>query len=113
MRALGAPAGPPPFPWHEQEALNELFGPHGFTLGLEEHRISFTGASASEYLDTESDTHPLAVAGRAVLEPRGEAQAVRARSLEILQAANEDPNGFRVTSHYVVATAQRTEADRL
>ena len=113
MRALGAPAGPPPFPWYEHEALNGLFGPHGFTLGLQEHQISFTAASASEYLDTESDTHPLAVAGRAVLEPRGEAQAVRARSLEILQAANEDPDSFRVTSHYVVATAQRTEADRL
>lgn len=51
--------------------------------------------------------HPLSVAGRAVLEPRGEAEALRARTLAILTAANEDPAAFRMTSRYVVATARR------
>jgi hypothetical protein len=48
------------------------------------------------------------VAGRAVLEPRGEAEALRGQALEILEAANEDPAGFRVTNRYMVATAERT-----
>jgi hypothetical protein len=47
----------------------------------------------------------LAVAGRPVLEPRGEEEALRDRMLSIYEAANEDPDGFRVMSHYVVATA--------
>jgi hypothetical protein len=32
---------------------------------------------------------------------------VSERSLAIFEAANEDPNAFKVTSRYVVATAQR------
>jgi len=108
MRALGAPAAPPPFPWHDHDALADLFAPHGFSVTADEHSLSFTAASASDYLDAEYENHPLVVAGRAVLEPRGEAEALRAQALEILEAANEDPAAFRVTSRYVVATAERT-----
>jgi len=46
-------------------------------------------------------------AGRAVLEPRGEAGALRERMLTIYEAANEDPGSFKVTSRYIVATARR------
>jgi hypothetical protein len=59
------------------------------------------------YRDAESTNHPLAVAGRAVLDPRGEGQALRDRMLAIYEAANEDPDAFCVTSRYVVATARR------
>jgi SAM-dependent methyltransferase len=107
MSALGAPPAPPPFPWHEREALAGLFEPHGFELSIEEERISFKGESASEYVDSESSNHPMAVAGRAVLEPRGEAEALRERLIAMLEAANEDPAAFQVTSRYVVATARR------
>jgi SAM-dependent methyltransferase len=105
--AVGAPAGPPPFPWHERDALAGLLEPHGFAVELEEHRLAFTAPSAAEYADAEFREHPLSVAGHAVLEPRGEAEPLRARILEILTAANEDPAAFRVTSRYVVATARR------
>jgi SAM-dependent methyltransferase len=105
--AVGAPPGPPPFAWHEREALVELFGPYGFEITVEEERHPFTGDSPSEYLDAESAHHPLAVAGRAVLEQHGDGQALRDEMLSIYEAANEDPNGFRVTSRYVVATARR------
>ena len=54
----------------------------------------------------EQEHHPLAVAGQAVLGPRGASDAVRDRMLAILTAANEDPNAFRVTSRYVGATAR-------
>ena len=103
--ALGAPAGPPPFPWHERTALAELFAPHGFEVTLDEDRLAFTAPSPEAYVD-EQEHHPLAVAGQAVLGPRRESHAVRERMLAILAAANEDPHAFRVTSRYVIATAR-------
>jgi SAM-dependent methyltransferase len=106
-RAVGAPAGPPPFAWHDRDALTELLAPHGLDVTVKDERLAFTAESPRDYLDAESANHPLAVAGRAVLEPRGEGQALRDRMLSIYEAANEDPDGFRVTSRYVVATARR------
>ncbi len=104
--ALGAPAGPPPFPWHDRDALAGLFAPHGFEVTLEEDRLSFTAESPQAYLADGGD-HPLAIAGRAVLEPRGEGAALEQRMLAIYEAANEDPDAFRITSRYVIATARR------
>jgi hypothetical protein len=62
--------------------------------------------SPQAYLDEQAE-HPLAVAGRAILDPRDESDALRERMLPIYEAANEDPHAFRVTSRYVVATARR------
>jgi SAM-dependent methyltransferase len=104
--ALGAPPGPPPFPWHERDALAELFAPHGFEVAVEEERLAFTASSPEAYVDQQA-VHPLAVAGQAVLGPRGESEAMRARMIAIYEAANENPEAFRVTSTYVVATARR------
>jgi SAM-dependent methyltransferase len=102
--ALGAPAGSPSR-WHERTALTELFAPHDFEVTLDEDRLAFTSPSAQAYVD-EQEHHPLAVAGQAVLGSR-KRDAVRERMLAILTAANEDPNAFRVTSRFVVATARR------
>jgi ubiquinone/menaquinone biosynthesis C-methylase UbiE len=107
-QALGAPPGPPPFPWHDLESLSALLAPHGFRVTVEEHRLAFTAPSPREFLDQESRNHPLAVAGLAVLEQMGQSAALRDRMLEILQRGNEDPECFRVTSRYIIATALRT-----
>jgi SAM-dependent methyltransferase len=105
--ALGAPPGPPPFAWHAPGALAELFGPHGFgEPTLAQERIAFAGPSLEDYLQTELENHPAWVAGRAILEPAG-ATELRERTFEVLEAANEDPDGFRITSRYVVATLRR------
>jgi SAM-dependent methyltransferase len=106
-RAVGAPAGSTPFAWHDRDALAGLLTPHGFEVAVEEERLVFAANSPGDYLDAESANHPLAVAGRAVLEQRGEADALRERMLAIYEAGNEDPSGFRVTSRYIVATARR------
>ena len=106
-QALGAPPPPPPFAWHDRDALSVLLAPHGFKVEVEEHRLSFTGASPAAYLDGESRDHPMAVAGLAVLEGLGRAEVLRERLLQVLVAGNEDPTGFRTTSRYVIATAQR------
>ena len=106
-QALGAPPPPQPFAWHDRDALSDLLAPHGFTVEVEEHSLSFTDTSPAAYLDGESRDHPMAVAGLAVLEGLGQAEVLRERLLQILIAGNEDPAGFRTTSRYVVATARR------
>ena len=108
-RALRAPAAAPQFAWHDGEELARLFEPHGFELvTLDEESHPFTARSASDYIDAEFENHPLWIAGRALLEPRGETQAIRDHVLEILDAANEDRDGFRVTSRYVVAALAKS-----
>ncbi len=105
--AVGAPAGPPPFAWHDQDALGNLFAVHGFEVTLEERSLAFTAKSPQDYVDAQFRNHPLAIAGRTALEPRGEFEPLRERMISIYEAANEDPDGFCVTSRYVVVTARR------
>lgn len=102
--ALGAPAGPPPFPWYDRTALVELFAPYGRGVTVEEERLAFTAPSVQAFVDEQAE-HPLAVAGQSVLGPRGESDALRERLLAIHEAANEQEGAFRITSRYVVATA--------
>jgi SAM-dependent methyltransferase len=109
-QALGAPPPPQPFAWHDRDALSALLAPHGFTVDVEEHSLSFTDISPAAYLGGESRDHPMAVAGLAVLEGLGQAEVLRDRLLPILVAGNEDPAGFRITSRYVVARARRETA---
>jgi SAM-dependent methyltransferase len=111
-RALGTPFGPPPFAWHEAGALGGLFAPYGFDVTVDEHTLAFPGPSPEAFLDAELANHPLWLAGRSVLEPRGELEAVRGQALAVLRDANEDPAAFRVTSRYVVASGARRTASR-
>jgi SAM-dependent methyltransferase len=104
--ALGAPPAPPPFAWHERSALATLFAPHGLEVAVATESLAFAASSPEAYLEEQGE-HPLAKAAQAVLGPRGEGDALRGRMLAIYKAANEDPDAFRVTSRYVVATAKR------
>jgi ubiquinone/menaquinone biosynthesis C-methylase UbiE len=106
-RALGTPPAGPPFAWHDPAALRDLLAPLGFAVTATEHPITFRAASPRAFLENEGDRHPMAVAARGLLEPRGEAEALFDRMLAIYDAENEDPDAFAVTSRYVVATARR------
>jgi SAM-dependent methyltransferase len=108
MTALGVPAPQGGFAWHDRDALLDVFGPHGFSVDVEEHRLAYRAASVEEFVDTEQRNHPMAVSGMAILEQLGRVDELRDRLHRILAAANEDPSGFRVTSPYVVATLRRT-----
>ena len=88
--ALGAPEPPRPFAWHDGDALAGLLKPHGFEVDVEEHSLAFTGTSPGDYLE-RSESHPLAVAGRAVLEAAGRAPALRARMLLDLRGGQRGP----------------------
>jgi len=106
-QATGAPPPPAPFAWHDPGALTTLFAPYGFRVDVEHHSLAYTAPSARQFLETESRNHPFAVTGFGILERLGQADALRARALEVLEDGNEDPNGFRVTSPYIVAIVRR------
>jgi SAM-dependent methyltransferase len=93
----------PPFPWHETDAVRELFAPYGLSVSERMHEISFEAASAEAFVDRGQEHHPMAVAAKPTLEEAGRAEELRDRLLELYEGANEDPTAFRVTSNYVVA----------
>jgi SAM-dependent methyltransferase len=104
---LRTPPAVPPFPWHEREALDGLFEPHGFGVSLAEHSLSFTAASAQAFLDHGERYHPLSIAARPIVEKAGRADELREGLLRLYEETNEDPDSFRVTSRYVVAEIRR------
>jgi SAM-dependent methyltransferase len=107
--ALGAgdDAPPPPFAWHDRDTLAALFAPHGLgNVELVRHTIVFTAPSAREYVERQNE-HPLAVAGVPVLKASGQWDTVQAEMVAVLEAANESPDAFATTGHYVVATISR------
>jgi hypothetical protein len=76
-------------------------------VSVEEHKISFTAPSARQFVDNESENHPLAVAARPITEKAGRTDELRDRLVGLYEEANEDPSAFRVTSRYVVAVMER------
>src|SRR5262249_55130552 len=93
--------------WHDRETLINLFGPRGFSLEFEEATLVQRAASVDEYMREVVDAHPLAVAGRALLEPSGGAEPLRQETSRILVEANEDPERFAVSTRYAIVIARR------
>jgi SAM-dependent methyltransferase len=108
--ASGSAGAPPPFAWHDRDALLELFAAYGFSISIHEELLAFRAASPQAFIEGELRDHPMWIAARALLEPRGELEALRDRALAALEAANEDLDGFCVTSRYVVVEARRRPA---
>jgi SAM-dependent methyltransferase len=106
--AAGAIApGPAPFAWHDAGALGELFGSHGFAVELAPADLALYGTDVDGFVEAELRTGPLWVEARAILEPVGRWPALRDAAHELYSNANEEPGRFRLTTHYVVATAAR------
>lgn len=106
---LGLAEPPPPFAWHEQEAVAVLFAPYGFAVSSTTHPIVFTGATPDAVYDDGAD-NPIAVTHRAALESAGRGEQIdriRTEAIEILHRRNEDPTACRVTSYYAVHVLQR------
>lgn len=104
--ALGLPEDAPV--WGDPEALAGLFAPH--PVDLREERLAFTGPSPRDWMQAQLDHHPVWLEARDALAERGGWDDLVARTLALLEAANEDPAAFCVTSRYLVVTVQRGEA---
>jgi SAM-dependent methyltransferase len=107
--ATGPSEAPKPFAWHDGAALAELLGAHGFSVAVREEMLAFRAASPQQFIEAELRDHPMWIAAREVLEPRGELESLRDRALEALEEANEDRDAFCVRSSYIVAEARRDE----
>lgn len=108
-QTLGLPDPPPPFAWHLQQTVAELFAPHGFTVSTTTHPIAFTAESPEAAYDL-GEQNPISVTQRTALESAGHGEQVdriRAQALEILRRRNEDPTACRVSSTYAVHVIQR------
>ena len=105
-QVLGAPARAS-FAWHDRDSLVSLFSPRGFTVEVSHHRLAWTASSAQELLDQQTRNHPMAVSSLGLLEQHGQAGALRARLLAILENGNEDPGKFLATTPYVIAAVTR------
>jgi len=103
MADITGQQGEPPFPWHEESALAELFEPLGRSPRVSERTIAFTAGSAREWVESESREHPMAAAARPLLEQAGRAEELQRRLIEHYESVNEAPDSFRVTSPYAVA----------
>jgi SAM-dependent methyltransferase len=103
----GDPPPQQPFGWHELDTVSGLFEPHGFSASSTEHSLSFQAPSIDEFMRIEGENHPLAIGARQVLEEAGRSEEVREEMRRIYQEGNEDPEGFRITSRYVVFELRR------
>jgi hypothetical protein len=71
------------------DVLAESIAPHGFAVSAAQRSIAFTGDSAAAYIEDQFQSHPLWLAGRAVLELSGRGEELRERVLELFEAGNE------------------------
>ena len=101
----GLPMPPPPpgrLEFEDPAAAAPELRALGAEVTVHDAQISFSQPSAQAWLDDGEANHPMAIAGAAAQRAAGRYDAVRADALEILEAANEDPQGWRVTSRYIV-----------
>jgi SAM-dependent methyltransferase len=105
LAELGAPAAPPPFAWHDRAALIALAEPLGLTVSMDEVSLAFRAASPEAQVERDATTHPTWLDTVAKLDGLGGNDSeLRARATEALREINEDPDAFRTTSRYVIAT---------
>ena len=108
LLATDAPPPPPgagrPPAWSNQDYLRERFEAHGLAVEVTRESLAFTGESLDSWAANEER---YAAQWNAARERLGDAwPALREEIHAVLAAGNEDPAGFRVTSHYLLALAR-------
>jgi ubiquinone/menaquinone biosynthesis C-methylase UbiE len=104
--AVSAPPSDPPR-WGDAAWASQILTRHGAReVGVAEQALAFTAASPPAWFAEAEEHHPVwRCCRRQTAEERW--AALRDESVQLLADANEDPNGFRTTSRYLVVTATR------
>ncbi len=85
-------------PWATREGIEGLLSDTGADLHLTQHTLTQEAASAEEYFAELERTHP---AWRRMRQLRAaEWDTIHTQSCAILEAANEQPGGLRISSRY-------------
>lgn len=92
--------------WTDPAAVAACFDGHDVDLAMAEEEVVFTAESPDAWEADQAEHHPLWIAAREQLGDDRFRELDR-RLVDILHDANEDPQGFRVTSRYVIATLTR------
>ena len=103
--STGSPAQRAP-DWGDVAFVRALFEPRGATVTLEEATLAFTADSPEAWFNEQEAHHPVWRTVRGWLDADAWSE-VRARSVAVLRAHNEDPAGFRVTSRYAIVLVTR------
>jgi SAM-dependent methyltransferase len=98
------PTAAPALDWGDQEDLRALFAPHGVVPEADPFPHAFTAESATALADEWLALHPLWVSARAIVGEEAYA-ALREPLIAALEAGNEDPQAFRVTSTALLVRA--------
>jgi SAM-dependent methyltransferase len=108
-RAIAAATGVEPrrFSWQDPAAVAELTGDRARVIASHDGSLTITGTSPEAYFDESQRKHPMSVAGRPVLERVGTYDEVRAQAVAAFREANQNLDGFRITSPYRVIEIRR------
>jgi SAM-dependent methyltransferase len=99
MSEVSGMSFPPPFPWHDPQALGPFVEPHGMSVSAEDGELFFTADSPEAFWE-EQQVSPQAMSTRGLLEHFGVGARLQEQSLAILRQGNEDPAAFRITLPY-------------
>ncbi|WP_320669875.1 class I SAM-dependent methyltransferase [Patulibacter defluvii] len=97
--------GPAPRDWGDPQVLATLFGAHGIAPRVERVPLAFVAASPEAFADEWLTSHPMWLAARDLLGEQRYA-ALREPLVAALEEGNEDPDGFRATSVYLLVRAE-------
>jgi hypothetical protein len=92
--------------WTDPAAVAACFAGHDVQLEMAEEQVVFTAASPDAWETDQAEHHPLWIAAREELGDE-RFRALDRHLVDILHEANEDPQGFQVTSRYVITTLTR------
>ncbi|HYN99992.1 MAG TPA: class I SAM-dependent methyltransferase [Actinomycetota bacterium] len=105
--ATGQTPDPSRLHWDDEAAVRQLADRNSVTVKFHEGALEFSDDSPEAFLKRNQENHPMSVATRPLLEKAGTFNAVYEESLQVLNAGNEDPAAFKVTSRYRVVEIRR------
>ena len=106
-RAVAAARGPSParFSWWDPEALRSLVGREFSQLEVTPETATFEAPSPEAFIDAFVETHPVGRFLSQLLDEAGSLAETRQRAVAAASTGSETPDGFEVTSPYVVVRA--------
>ncbi len=98
----------PPILWGNEDHVRSLFEGTGMELDIERTTVDFESDSVEEHLaEVERDLPPV-VASKALLEPDGKWEALRADLLRLYEEANLADEGYRSTNEYLLIKGRKS-----
>jgi SAM-dependent methyltransferase len=98
----------PPLLWGNEDHLREIFDGTGVDLDVEPTEVDFTADSAEDYFaEVERDLPPVA-ASKALLEPDGKWDPLKADLLELYRSSNlADDGTWRAANEYLLIKGRK------